>query len=230
VTRSDIGDTITENSYQFSTSIAFFLPPFSSYTFFPPEIMRQQTPWMCNDARCAFDNCLFADARLATPSLSSLSARIPVFGNPSPPLNPTTILLPPPPLAPALPPSFHFPPRTFSLPATPLYFPLPGVSAPMLPLIPTPPGHFIPSPARAAPALPAPLSQPPPPPWQDYPLESSPDPKKSPSVGSVMQEQNVHAFKPKKGPVSQTDRDALSDFEKRTRQQEYRDLAESSKQ
>jgi hypothetical protein len=45
-----------------------------------------------------------------------------------------------------------------------------------------------------------------------------------------MQEQNVHTFKPKKGPIPQANRDALFDFEERTRQQQYRDLAESSKQ
>lgn len=184
---------------------------------------------VCNDARCAFRNSLFADARLTTPSPSSLPVHIPVFGNPSPPPNPTTNLRPPRPLAP-VPPLSHFPPRTFSLPATLNYFPMLDVLAPMLPPAPMPPGPFIPSRAQAAPALPAPLSQPPPPPWQDYPLAASPDPKKSPSVRSVMQEQNVHTFKPKKGPIPQADRDALFDFEKRTRQQEYRDLAESSKQ
>lgn len=185
---------------------------------------------VCNDARCAFRNRLFADDRLATPSPSFLPVHIPIFGNPSPPPNPTTILRPPPPLAPVPPPLFHFPPRTFSLPATPTYFPMPDVLAPMLPPAPMPPGPFIPSPEQTAPALPAPLSQPPPPPWQDYTLAASPDPKKSPSVGSVMREQNVHTFKPKKGPIPQADRDALFDFEERTRHQEYRDLAESSKQ
>ena len=190
--------------------------------------MRQQPLWMCNNANCPFRNRLLADAKLTTPHFCPRPAPIPVFVNPFPSSKPI-IMLPPPPLGPAPPGSFYFPPPNLPLPTPPTSFPLPGPAFPQLPSAPMPPGPFMLPPPQipppAMPAFPLPQQQA----QQAEQKQSPPDPPKSPSIGSVVHENSVHTFKPRKGPISKEDKEALSDFEKRTRRQEYRDLAESSK-
>ena len=181
---------------------------------------------MCNNVECRFRSRLLADARLTTPRICPRPAPIPVFVNPCPTPKPIT-MLPPPPLAPAPPGSFYFPPPNLPPSAPPAIFPVPGPPIPMLPPAPMPPGPFMQPPAQAPP-----LALPPTLPLQPEFNSLSPripEPRKSPSVGSVEREKDVQIFKPKKGPISKEDKDALSDFEERTRRQEYRDLAASSK-
>jgi hypothetical protein len=191
--------------------------------------MHQQPSWMCNKADCRFRNRLRADARLTIPHSCPQPVPIPVFINPFPPPKPIT-MLPPPPLAPAPPGSFYFPPPNFPPPAPPAIFPIPGPPVPILPPAPMPPGPFMLPPPQAPPvALRAPQALPPQNAEQNSSPPESPDPEKSPSIGNVVHEKNVHIFKPKKGPISKEHKDALSDFEERTRRQDYRDLAASSK-
>jgi hypothetical protein len=185
-----------------------------------------QPPWMCNNPNCAFRNRLLADARLTNTHICTPPPPVPIFVNPFPPPKPMTFL-PPPPLAPAPPRPFYFPPPGFPPSAPPAFLPIPGPPIPMMPPAPVPPGPYM-LPLDTAPAaLPVAPAQPPtnqkalPPP--------SPEPPKSPSIGGVVHETSVHKFQPQKGPISKFHKEALSDFEERTRKQEYRDLAESTK-
>lgn len=185
-----------------------------------------QPPWMCNNQNCAFRNRLLADAKLTTPHVCQ-PWRIPVFVNPFPPPRPITFL-PPPPLAPAPPLPFYFPPPSCPQPAPPALFPMPGPPVPMMPPAPMPPGPYMFPPPPSAPPQVQPAPLPPPQPEQKALPPASPEPKKSPSIGSFVHEERVHKFEPRKRPISKRDKEALSDFEERTRRQEYRDLTESS--
>jgi len=192
------------------------------------SVIMHRPPWMCNDPNCAFRNRLLADAKLTTPHACSQPPPIPVFVNPFPTPKPNTIL-PPPPLAPAPPRSFYFPAPCFPPPAPPAFFPLPGPPVPMMPPAPMPPGPYMLPPPLAPPAA-LPAAPSPPVAEQENPPLAPPHHKKSPSIGSVVHDKGVHKVKPKKGPISKHHKEALSDFEERTRRQEYRDLAESSQQ
>ncbi len=186
-----------------------------------------QPPWMCSNEDCAFRNRLLADAQRTTHHVCQ-PVPIPVFVNPFPPPRPIT-LLPPPPLAPAPPVPFYFPPPTIPQPAPLACFPMPGPPVPMLPPAPVPPGPYM-LPLPAAPATGQPAAPEPPPPERKQSPPASPEPNKSPSIGGVVHEKKVHKFEPKRGPISKHHKEALSDFEERTRRQEYRDLSQSSKQ
>ena len=186
----------------------------------------QQPLRMCNDPKCAFRNRLLADAKLTTPHVCPQPLAIPLFVDPFPPPKPITVL-PTPPLAPAPAVPFYFPPPSLPPPA-PAFFQMPGPPVPMMPPAPMPPGPYMlptpPAPPPAQPIAPQPL------PEQKTPPPLPPDTQKSPSIGNVVHEKSVHKFEPKKGPISRANREALSDFEERTRRQEYRDLTESSQQ
>lgn len=190
-----------------------------------------QPPWMCNNANCPFRNRLVADAKLTTPHVCPQPSSIPVVVHPFPPPKAITIL-PPPPLAPAPPVPFFFPPPTFPPSAPTACFPIPGQPVPMTPPAPMPPAPMPPGPFiwPAAPASAPPVATAQPVPEHNKSAPASPDRPKSPSIAGVVHEKTVHKLEPKKGTISKADEEALADFEERTRRQEYRDLAESSKQ
>lgn len=184
-----------------------------------------QPPWMCHNANCPFRNRLLADARLTTPHVCSQAPPIPVFVNPFPPPKPITIL-PPPPLAPAPSVPLSFP--QFPLSPQTACFPTPSPPLPMMSPIPIPPAPSMwPTPPAPTPVQAAATATPAP---EQKPRSASPDVPKSPSTASFVHEKNVHKYEPKKGPISKCDKEALADFEERTRRQDYRDLAESNKQ
>jgi hypothetical protein len=187
-------------------------------------VTMHQPSWMCTNPNCGLRNRLLHDTRLTTSHICTNPPPLPVFVNPFPP-KPMTIL-PPPPLAPAPPGSFYFPPP-FPPPSGPCpFFPIPGPPLSAMPPAPMPPGPFM---LPGAPPAPPAEHTPPqlPPPEQNALPPASP--KKPPSIDSIIHGKSVHTYKAKKGSASKRDKEALSDFEERTRRQEYRDLAESSK-
>lgn len=202
--------------------------------------MMAQPPWMCNNPNCAFRNRLLADAKLTTPHVCTQQWPIPIYINPFPPVKPITILpppplVPPPPTAPPPPPGpFYLVAPTNPLPVPPPFHAVPGPPAPIMHPGPVYPGPMPPGPpmlstAPTPPAVPA-ASPAPPPGGKEPSMPASEPDKKPPSIEGVVHKTVVHTFKPKKGPISKDDKEALSDFEERTRRQEYLALTESSKE
>ena len=177
-------------------------------------------------------------------------AHIPGFVCPYPRRAPIT-LLPPAPLGPAPPGSFSFLPPTAPYGATIGHDPFTSSGWPHpapLPPAPLPPGPFL-LPLPSAPALVQPpfaaalqapqqihATQPLPPPHTEPPAKSianseplqadaDAEPEENAAIHSVHHGKSIHTFKPKKGPISKSHRDALSDFEERTRRHEYGNLA-----